>query len=142
MPLPPNPSAFAAPPPAPSPTPSAPVQAAVASAPALAINGFNAGLGTPEITPISVGINVILDYAKNRTWFREKAWTVPLLVILSFSIAFVVWYVLTEQRNLQTAVTNGFSLLGTAHVNYQSMKASGVPILGPVKPENQWVPRG
>ena len=173
MPLPPNPSAFAAVPPvadvAPSveatgpttvlvqppgpaaPLPSAlaasnlaqapaPVKAAVGSAPALALNGFNAGLGTPEITPISVGINVILDYFKNRPWFHEKAWTVPLLVILSFAIAFVVWYVLTEQKNLQTAVTNGFSLLGTAHVNYRSMRAAELPVLSPTKEENRWQP--
>lgn len=179
MPLPPNPSAFAAPqvaPPASTEPPAsgvtvehadtvtspaqpgaqmferatarpslqdspAPVKAAVGTAPSLLVNGFNAGLGTPEVTPISIGINVILDWLKNRVWFREQAWTVPLLIVLSFSIAMVVWYLLTEQKNLQTAVTNGFSLMGTAHVNYQSMKAAGVPILAPVKEENKWHPR-
>lgn len=118
------------------------VRAPVGASPALALNGFNAGLGTPEVTPVSVAINVIVDWFKNQRWFHDDTWTVPLLVILSFSIGMIVWYLLTEQKNLQKAVTNAFSLLGTAHVNYQSMKAAGIPILGPTKPENQWHPRG
>lgn len=112
------------------------IKATVGSAPTLLMNGFQAGAGEPSIPGIAIGINVIVEWFKNRSWFREQVWTIPLLVFLSFAIGFGIWFLIVG--SLKDAVENGFNLLGTAHVNYQSMKAAGIPILGPTREENRW----
>lgn len=117
------------------------VRAAVGSAPALVTNGFMAGSVGPEIPGIAIGVNVVISYVKNLKFFHEQLWTVPLLIVLSFGIGICIWYIVNEQHNLQTAITNSFSILGTSHLNYVSSKTSGLQLLEATKEENRWHPK-
>ena len=118
------------------PTPSVPVNALVGAAPVALGNLAMGGAAGAEVPIIAGGLNVVIEYAKNRKWFREAAWTVPLLVVLSFAVAFGVWHFLADD-NLKAAV-NGFGILAQSHLNYTGAKATGLGILGPVPDENKW----
>ena len=118
------------------PTPSVPVNTLVGAAPVIAGNLAMGTAAGPEVPIIAGGLNVILEFIKNRHWFREKSWTVPLLVVLSFVVSFVVWHFLAGD-NLK-AVVNGFGILAQSHLNFTGAKATGLGILGAVPPENRW----
>jgi hypothetical protein len=99
---------------------------------------MGAGAG-PEVPVIAGGLNVVLEYVKNRPWFREEHWTVPVLIVCSFAISFGVWHFLLAD-NLK-AIVNGFGILSNAHLNYGGLKATGLPVFQPTAPDNRWQPR-
>lgn len=121
----------------PGPTASVPVNVVVGAAPPLMANAATSfSTGEPSLIAIAGGINVIVEYVKNWRWFREQAWTVPLLILMCFAVSFVIWWLLGN--DLLAAIKNGFGLLVNAHFNYGGVKQMGLGILGPTAAENKF----
>lgn len=114
-------------------------QAALGLAPVAAGNYALSNAAGPEVSTIAAGLNVVIEWLKNRPWFHEKTWTIPVLILLSFGVSFGLWYLLGKP-DLGKAVVNSFGILSSAHLNYQGIKASGVPLLAPTPAANRWQP--
>lgn len=117
------------------PTASVPLNVAIGGTPVAASNiAMSMAAGT-EIPIIAGGLNVILEYVKNKPWFHEQTWTVPLLILLAFGASVGIWHFLAGDD--VRAIVNGFGILTQAHINYAGAKVMGVGILGPTAPENK-----
>lgn len=111
------------------------VNAGLGLAPVAAVNIATSGVAGPEVPMIAGALGVLIEYLKNRCWFREGTWTVPVLIGLSFLIAFLIWYLFFG--DIVKAITNGCGILVNAHTNYQGSLISGVGIFKPTAPANR-----
>lgn len=121
------------------------VNAVVGAAPSLITNGMTYGASAATtgngleallINWVSIVVNIWTQYWKNKKWFHEKDWVVPLVFITSVVLALIVWGIFFE--DIKRAVTNAFGVIANAHMNYESSKISGVGVFKPTKEENRW----
>lgn len=119
--------------------PTVPLAAVTGAGTALGTNLMMGAAAGPDVPVIAGGVNVVIEWIKNRPWFHEQTWTVPLLVVLSFAISLGIWHFLL-QDNIK-AIVNGFGILANAHINYGALKPTGLPVFRPTLPEHRWEPR-
>jgi len=115
------------------------VNAGVGLTPAALVNGTTAwATQEPIVSVIALVLNAFLDWVKNKHFFREKDWTVPLMLILAAAISFVIWHLIFD--DVKKAVENAFAIAANAHTNYRSALISGLGVFQPTKEENRYQP--
>jgi len=101
-------------------------------------NVLTSGLtGDPDILKISAGLNVVAQIVKQASWFNEKLWTLPFIVLLG--VAFACWYYRdpTHWDLLHPfwdgyldvpgkGILNGLTGAFQASMNFHGLKATGV----------------
>ena len=93
-----------------TPTASAPLNTILGATPVGAVNAAMGYATTgPEVPVLAVGINALIEKIKNFRWFHEQTWTDPLVIVLSFGVAGLIWWVFAGEN--AKAIINGFGVL-------------------------------
>lgn len=109
-----------------------------AAVPSIVANGTTTlATGDPTLVVVGGGLNLFLDWVKNFKRFPEETMTVPLLILLSFGIAFLVWY-LRGQGDPVTPIIAGFGTWVNAHTNYKASVKGDLGVIGPTQAENKF----
>lgn len=85
----------------------------------------------PEVNGLAGLVNLSAEYLKNRSWFPEAWLTVPLVIVVSLGLAWLLWH-----DDLVQAISKGAWIATQAHANFQAGKRIG--LLAPTAPENKF----
>lgn len=116
-----------------APTPATQIGAGVVAAGA---NGLAMGTVGPEIPPITIGINAIVEQLKHWEKFNEKYafhYVVALWAIVSVTWGFI-------KGDPTHSILMLFGGIGNSHFTHEGIKGTGTGIVKPVSPEKQYVP--
>lgn len=117
---------------------SVPTSTIKAGLPSVASNiATSYSTGDPTLIVIGGGINLFVDWVKNWKYFPEEILTVPLVIALSFGVAFLVWH-LKGSPDPTEPIIHGFGNWVNAHTNYKASTGANLGVVGPTKPENKF----
>ena len=86
---------------------------------------------------IAIVLNKFIDWLRNKCWFSEEEWTIPVLIAISLALGLVLYWLIGGEPPLK-GIINGFGIVANSVGNVAGSAVSGLNIFGAVKQENKY----